>query len=416
MRVALVLHIYQPPVQEESIVRQVATECYLPLIKLIKNRRNQKFTLNIPLSLLELMDKYGYKEWLSDIRNLYESDRVELTGTGAYHPLLTEIPQQLVEEQISLNEYGLGYYFGSKQGFEGEPSIMIKNIQGFFSPELAVNNTLVGTLSEFGYKWFLAERNALPEGTTGTDCIFSIKGAGIKVVCRDKELSNMISFKRNLEIEEVSSYLESKLGAGVPLIIALDGEFFGHHYKDGIYLLESILDKLESYGITLSTVSGIVDEYEHPEITEIRESSWGASDEEHLAGQIYPYWLSKDNELQVKLWKLQNTMIKAYIEQHSEINTTEFQTLPVWKTESVKSIQEQELQDSIHKYILMHKYLHSDKFWWSSKKEILGKYLYHPGVIKKSLEYVEEIISYFKNEEIKSKIAAQVKEINDLLK
>jgi hypothetical protein len=236
------------------------------------------------------------------------------------------------------------------------------------------------------------------------------------MVCRDRDLSNMISFKRNLEMEEISSYLESKLGTGTPIIIALDGEFFGHHYRDGIYLLESILDKLESFGVFLSTVSGVVDEYEHPEITDICESSWGASDEEHLAGQIFPYWLSKDNNLQVKLWVLQNAMIKAYIEQHSDISTSEFQTLPIWKNEVVNTIQDKELQLCIHKYILMHKYLHSDKFWWSSKKEILGKYLYLPGVVVKSLDMVEEIVSYFKDEETKSKINLQVKEIKELLK
>lgn len=398
------------------MLKQIAAECYLPLIKLIKSRRNHKFTLDIPLSLLELMDRFGYKDWIADVRALYESDRVELTGSGAYHPLLTEIPTRLVEEQISLNEYGLGYYFGSTQGFEGEPSIMIKNIQGFFPPELAVSGNLVQTLSSFGYKWFLSEKTALPLEVTGKDSVFEIKDTGVKIVCRDRELSNLISFKRDLLIDDVSSYLLAKNDEKARVFIALDGEYFGHHYKEGLYLLESILDKMDGLGIHFETVSSLIDGYECPTISAVSESSWGASDEDCAKGDIYPFWLSKDNVLQVKLWELQNIMVSKYLEHEIDINSNEFQNIAIWRSGVLKSIEDEQLRNILYKYILIHKYIHSDKFWWSSKKEILGKFLYHPGLVKASLSLVDEMFNCCPNDEAKSQAMLKISEIKDLLK
>ncbi len=416
MKVAIVLHLYQPPVQEEGIFRQVASECYLPLIKLIKNRRNHKFTLDIPLSLLEQMEKYGYGDWIADVRSLYEGERIELLGSAAFHPLLTKIPRQIAEEQIALNEYGLGYYFGSRHGFEGEPSIMIKNIQGFFPPELAVNDELAGTLSDFGYRWFLAEETCLPDDADRNSCIFGFKDKNILVVCRDRTASNAISFKREHSVEDVVSYIASKNSEKSPVIIALDAEYFGHHYREGIYVLENLLDKLEEFGTHLSAVSDLVDEYEYSEISGICECSWGASDEEFDRGETLPFWVSKDNDLQEEMWKLQDLVIKEYLLNYKIVNTIEFQTLPIWKTETLKSIQDNELQSEISKYILLHTFLYSDKFWWASKKEILGKYLYDISILTKSLDLAYSFFKWYPNDDIMSEALQKIETLRSLLK
>jgi predicted glycosyl hydrolase (DUF1957 family) len=416
MKVAIVLHLYQPPVQEEGIFRQVASECYLPLIKLLKNRRNHKFTLDTPLSLLEQMERYGYKEWISDVRTLYESERIELMGSAAYHPLLTKIPQQLVEEQISLNEYGLGYYFGSRHGFEGEPSIMIKNIQGFFPPELAVNSDLADTLASFGYKWFIAEKNSLPVNTDSKACIFQIKNNGILVVCRDRELSNIISFKRDHTMNDIYSYFDSKKDNEYPVVICLDAELFGHHYRDGIYVLENMLSKIEELNSKVETVSELVEEYEYSEIDEIRESGWGASDEEFAKGDIYPFWINNKNEIQKELWKLQELVVKEYISNCKTITTSEFQILPIWKTEELKSLHDTELQLEITKYIHLHNNIHSDKFWWVSKKEITGKVLYDICIVEKYLVQAEGFLNMYSKDDICTEAFSKIDYIRSLLK
>jgi predicted glycosyl hydrolase (DUF1957 family) len=362
------------------------------------------------------MEKYGYGDWISDVRSLYEGERIELLGSAAYHPLLTKIPQQLVEEQITLNEYGLGYYFGSKHGFEGEPSIMIKNIQGFFPPELAVNNELAQTLSDFGYRWFLAEETCLPDDADENSCIFGFKDKGVLVVCRDRTLSNIVSFKRELSMDDVASYLISKNSEKSPVIIALDAECFGHHYKEGIYVLENLLDKIEEFGTYFSTVSELVDEYEYSEIANIYESGWGASEEEFNKGETFPFWIDKDNFLQAEMWKLQDMVVKEYISNYKVINTIEFQTLPIWKNDALKSLYEIDLQQEMCKYMLLHRFLCSDKFWWASKKEILGRYLYDISILSKSLNLVVDFFKLFPNDDIKSDALQKIESIRDLLK
>lgn len=416
MKAAIVLHLYQPPVQEESVLKLVASECYIPLIKFLKNRKNHRFTLNIPLSLLELMDKYGYKSWINEIKSLHESEKIELTGSGAYHPLLTEIPQKVVEEEIVLNEYGLGYYFGSTQGFEGEPSVLIKNIHGFFPPELAVNQNLIETLSSFGYKWVLCEKTALIPGFKGEGSVFSVKDTDLKVVCRDRDLSNMLSFKRDMVPEDLVSYIESKRDLKYPTVIALDGEYFGHHFKEGLFLLENLLDRLDEHGVVFDTVSNILEEFGSVEIDGIGESSWGASDEEFSHNDIYPYWISSDNELQVLLWKLQKLILSNYISDEFVVNSTELQNVPVWDSNEINNVKEENIRNNINNYILVNKFIHSDKFWWSSNKEILGKKLYHPGLVENAMKIAEGITKYYKDGEKITEVKRIIEEIRELLK
>jgi predicted glycosyl hydrolase (DUF1957 family) len=361
------------------------------------------------------MERYGYTDWISDIRSLYEGERAELLGSAAYHPLLTRISRQLVEEQVALNEYGLGYYFGSKHGFEGEPSIMIKNVQGFFPPELAVNNELAETLSDFGYKWFLAEETCLPNHVDKNSCIFGLKDTNVLVVCRDKTLSNIISFKRENAMDDIVSYLASKNSEYPPVIIALDAEYFGHHYKEGIDVLENLLGMLEEFGARVSMVSDLVEEYDCSEIPNICESSWGASDEEFDKGEIYPFWADKDNYLQGEFWELQDIVIKEYLLNYKAVNTIEYQTLPIWKPDALKSLNDSDLQSEISRYILLHRFLHSDKFWWASKKEIIGKYLYDISILSKSLDLALDFLQLYSNSEIKSEALLRIRSIRELL-
>ncbi len=385
------------------MLRQIAFESYLPLIKLLKNRKNHKFTLNLPLSLLELMDKYGYKDWIGDVRALFESERVELTGSAAYHPLLTKLPQFMVEQEIALNEYGLGYYFGSKQGFEGQPSIMIKNVQGFFPPELAVNADLTNKLSDFNYNWFLAEESCLPRGVEKNQCVYGFDGMDIKMVCRDKGLSNLISFKRDTSVDDIISGVKSAQIENRPVVLALDGEYFGHHFKEGIYLLESMLDRLERMGVFIDTVSSVIDDSEPVTIEGMAESCWGASEEEFVRGDLYPFWVNQNNEVQNELWELQDKVLKDNKVLNETIKTDEYCNTPIWK--NLECISDPVIKESVEKYILLHKFVHSDKFWWSSNKEILGKRLYHPGFVKSALALISH----------ESEYRSEVKKIVELL-
>jgi len=402
VKIALVLHLYQPPTQDEAVFRRIFSQCYQPLIKLIKNKKNFSLTLNIPLSLLEQADKYGYGDWISDIKTLYASERVELVGTAAYHPLLTKLSIESAERQIVLNEYALGYYFGSRTGFEGE----------FFSPECAVNNEVVSLVSELGYDWVLVDQTAIPNlSYDGYDPVYNtLKGLDIKIVSRNKSLSDALSFYREPSVDQIINTIFSK---GDNQVIALDGETFGHHNPLGIAMLEDIIDVVVDRGGSFSSVCQLLPEMKARNIEEIIESTWGAGYEDMATGNAYPYW--SGNEIQKRLGSLEKILgdYQASIPVSDEPHDSAAQ--PLWFYESMTDTLD-ETKEYLKRLFWIMKYEHSDKYWWSSKKAILGNpMLFHRGMVEKSLSYASNVAASIPDSKGKDKILKLVKSIASML-
>lgn len=380
-----------------------------------------KFTLNLPLGLLEQMDAHGYSSWLAMVKELHESERVEFTGTGAYHPLLTKIPRYFVEKQIMLNEYSLGYYFGRKNGFEGDPSVLIKDINGVFPPELAVNSDLINTLDELGYKWVLVDECATPQNVYRKDNIFEFGDKNILVVARNTFLSNLISFKRNTDIDDVINYIEQNSDKRGFFIVALDGEMFGHHFDEGIYFLETLLDKLSSMGIDVTTVSNIVSNNRTQKLDDINESSWGSTFDDIKNGNAYPEWADDKNKTQVIQWQLLSHLIEgqeSLDSQHSFGSKAYFghETLPIWKTKELDSLEDKELQKYLAQDIILDKLMASDQFWWASKKILpYNTSIYNPDIVRSYLRLYETYASLIQDNSLSDFIRTKIKEIESTL-
>ena len=153
------INLYQPPTKDAGQIEQFVQSCCIPLIKILKKNKKIKIYICIPLSTLELLDNFGHREIISDLKRLYEGDKIQLTGTTAYYSLLTGLPEGMVQKQIILNEYGLGYYLGARQGFEGEASIMIKDLDTFLPPEFEIDEKISDVVKELGYKEVFSEKN-----------------------------------------------------------------------------------------------------------------------------------------------------------------------------------------------------------------------------------------------------------------
>lgn len=417
MEAAFLLHLYQPPTQDEEVFRQITSECYIPLIKLIKEKKNASFTLNIPLSTMEQMDRYGYEGWINDVKELVETEQVELTGCAAYHPLLTKIPTDLVYKQIILNEYGLGYYFGAHQGFEGEPSILIRDLLGFFPPELAINMDVLKVVDDLGYEWVIADKPAVKEyfdATNDRSGLFTINTINPILIVRDTNFSNLLSFKRDSDIDNVISYINKYFYDNNPNVFVLDAEVFGHHNKDGIYLLEQIIDNLEEKEIKIMTISNIIKEKNTQNIVEIRESTWGESiDEESL---VYPYWHDEKIEIHNILWNLQEEIIKHYMKKTYKKDYEGLENIPFWKKETLNEIKEKKLRKEIESEVLVNKSLQSDQFWWASNKKVFDKVLFSPKMVKKALDLYGQIADDLEDKSLIEKVAKSAQKVRNLLK
>lgn len=159
--VGLLINLYQPPTRDESQIQQFVQNCCFPLIKLLKKNKKIKVFVCIPLSTLELLDKYGYKDVILGLKDLYDADKIQLTSTTAYYSFLIDLSKDMLQKQIILNEYGLGYYFGARQGFEGEASIMIRDLDTFFPPEFETTEEINDVIQELGYKEVFSDKNPI---------------------------------------------------------------------------------------------------------------------------------------------------------------------------------------------------------------------------------------------------------------
>lgn len=348
MKCAFLLHLYQPFFQEKTIFDKIYSQSYKPLLELIKEKQDITLTLNVPLSLLELMEKFGYSSWIEDLKKLYISDRVELVGSGAYHPLLTFLPDSIASDSVILNEYGIGYYLGNHTGFDGDPCILLKNITGFFPPELAVNMQVLKLLSSLGYDWCLVDTPALDNNHSFGN-VFRLDSMPIKIIVRNTQLSNAVAFKRNAEINDLIT-LHSDAN-----VIALDGETFGFHNPLGIILLNNLLQYYSQKNIQVCTISNFVNSITTSNISGIKESSWGMT---KYAGEIYPNWINKSCTINTYLWEFYNKLVSLYQSYNKAITIDPNTIISLWNATG---------DDKLFDNISIQRMFNSDMFWWSSK-------------------------------------------------
>ena len=434
MEIAILLHLYQPVTQSEEVFRKVYKESYEPLLRRVGRLKNFKVSLDIPLSLLEQMDRFGYSEWLSDVKELVRIGKVELVGSAAYHPILPRISKDLIEQQAILNEYGLGYYLGDHQNLEGEPAIMVKNLVGFFPPELAVDEKVLSTVDSLGYKWMIADETAIPGGTSSnsTDVtkesqygIYRYKDYETKIIVRNRALSNLLSFKRDMDMQEIEEALKYYMEKGKKddkdpsFAIVLDGEFFGHHYDKGFMLLDQLVILFRKLGIDIVTVSEYASDDSVSSLSNLRTSSWGASDEEMAAGNIYPMWDNPGNEIHKLQWEILESLVDLYKRDPNVVNIADahdYTVLPFWDSEGIKRIGNTVLRGKIAREILTQKSLNSDQFWWASKKNLpIGEYLWNPEMVRQGLEIFEHLVGMYNNDSVESAVKTQISSIHDLL-
>lgn len=368
MKCAILLHLYQPFFQEKSVFDTIYNQSYKPLLELIKEKKNVTFTLNVPLSLLELMDKFGYSTWIADLKKLYTSDHIELVGSGAYHPLLSTLPEDIATDSIILNEYGLGYYLGSHTGFDGDPCILLKNINGFFPPELAVNTNLFSLLSSLGYTWCLVDTFAIPEGYDKS-VVYRINDIFTSIVVRNSALSNAIAFKRSSSIGDLIA-LHSEIN-----VIALDGETFGFHNPLGLVMLNNLIQYYEYNNIQLVSLSELVSLQPLKILPHINESTWAMS---HVnQREIYFNWINDKSHINNILWKLHQVVVNTYKKLPNTSRDGLSDIISLWNN---KDGTKEQL------YVILQKMLNSDMFWWSSDRYLPDNiHLYNKDVLIRSL-------------------------------
>lgn len=378
---APLLHFYQPPTQVYRVLQKVCDESYRPLVNLFHELSHAKVTVNISGVLTEMLDEHGMSDVIEGLRGLAEKGQVEFTGSGKYHPILPLIPQDEMRRQIVQNYQTNRRFFGENY-----------SPRGFFPPEMGYSRDTIKSILDTGHTWFIVSGVACPTAWP-TDLIHEVSDDGrrLAVFFRDDVLSNRISFKQTDAggfISQLRS-LSPKTG-DVYVITAMDAETFGHHIKhwEELFLAE-VYEALEAgaslvesaslaqeHGallrapvvaepgeIQVVTISELLDLFPRGQCIEPRPSSWSTRLED-ISGSPYPLWKAKDNPIHELQW------------QHLEIVIDLVRkALEVATTEPAKS----------HAEIargFLDRALHSDQFWWVSRKPMWDVNLINRGLMQ----------------------------------
>ncbi|MFX0113201.1 MAG: hypothetical protein ACFFB3_01500 [Candidatus Hodarchaeota archaeon] len=283
--ICIVLHAYQPPypAQDPKIVNRIVQNCYDPFFKQLL-AEEKRITLNINGVLLETLSNDS-SSTIDLLKICADEGLIEFLGSGAYHPIFPLLSsKENRSQQIKANSEISKRILGNSY----DP-------QGFFPPELAVNDWFAREIADFGFRYMLVPQNSVP--LLHRDLLPYMKSASsvskITILPRNRDLSNRIAFRHFgdeisfllASLDQIHEALES------PPIIAMDIETFGEHHSGYQAFLFQLLDRCDNL-----TGSELVDQVPDYEITRLRSSSWSTSDQD-LERNPFPLWANPSNAI-----------------------------------------------------------------------------------------------------------------------
>jgi alpha-amylase/alpha-mannosidase (GH57 family) len=434
---AQLFHFYQPPTQTPQVLEKICNESYRPLLEVLRQNPHIKATLNVNGVLLDMLNDHGYRDIILNLKSLAEKGKVELTGSGKYHPILPLLPANERKRQMELNMATGTHYLNETYA-----------PKGFFPPEMCYANDILPEVIAADYQWIILSGVACPNPWP-VDKIYQVEKEEkrISVLFRDDILSNKISFKQT----SAQDFLEElkRIGGGKDkfyIVTAMDAETFGHHVqnwekiflgdiyeqlnparetKDQIkqtrieynkeepatvcpvcgtkFLLvfsgklpeegnvtcpncqaeltvdfKGIEKEKEETGHSLKekqnleqslqeiktvTISELIQLFPAGEVVDPKTSSWSTTAEDILAGNPYPLWRDKDNEIHRLQWEHLYLCIEIVNKAQECTDSEECKTL----------------SDIARGLLDMAEY--SCHFWWASRRPMWDMNLIQLGLI-----------------------------------
>jgi alpha-amylase/alpha-mannosidase (GH57 family) len=380
---AQLLHFYQPPTQVPSVLKKICDESYRPLLQVFEEYPNARVTINFNGVLTDMLIDCGHRDVIDGLRSLGENGQLEFTGTGKYHPILPLIPKEEVKRQIDLNTQTNRRSFGNAYA-----------PQGFFPPEMCYSQDILQPIIKAGYRWIILSGIACP-AEWPMDVIYKVEheGQNLMLFFRDDVLSNRISFQE-LEAKGFLAHLEEWQGKrkNIYVVTAMDAETYGHHIQgwERTFLakvyeeLEQPAEPLEEIKqakalagqhtalltnneaaskIQMVTISQLLDIFPQGQTIEPKPSSWSTTTDDMKAGNYYPLWQDKENQVHRLQWEHLGICIEL-------VN---------------KALECADNEESRHSATIARGLLdraeHSCQMWWASNRPMWDINLIHMGLL-----------------------------------
>ncbi len=238
----------------KEIFMRVAERVYIKASKILLNslreNRDFRFTISISGVAIDLMERWS-PEAIELLREMVETERVELAAQTYYHSLAWLIDRDEFVEQVRDHVKRIEEVFGYKP-------VSAENT------EFIYNNDVGCALASMGFRATITEGIEWVHGFVGYNHVYRNPLCNIRILVRNYRLSDDIGFRFSLRTwdqypltaEKYASWLGSVSGDLV--LIALDYETFGEHHwpETGIYgFLEHLPKEISKRGLRFSTVS-----------------------------------------------------------------------------------------------------------------------------------------------------------------
>ena len=280
-------HFYQPPRTDPftgRILREpdaapyanwnerITAECYAP------NAEAGHFgsiSFNLGGTLARWLDECAhitYERIVADEREYWKTYAV---GNGLAQPVHhTILPLARRRDKICQVHWGIASF---EHRFGHEPL-------GAWLPEMAVDYETLEILAAEGICFTILSdeqvRGDLDAGA-GPYRVRLPGGGDIAVFVRDRHLSNALSFGMP-DPDQVSDWIQEQVEwrcqKGGLVLIATDGETFGHHHWRGVEVLTSLLEAGEAHGYELTTLGLYLHQSApHAELEVIENTAWSCA-------------------------------------------------------------------------------------------------------------------------------------------
>jgi len=353
------LHIYQPSDQHLGILEKIVNESYRPLLRGFLKIPETRVTLNVSAVLSELLFENGYRDVIENIKLLVEMGRVELTGSAKFHAFLPLLPETEVRRQIVLNHETNKRYFG--EAF---------NPRGFFSPEMSYSPKIAEVVSKLDYEWILIDESSMCNDVFPfvNNKIHKIEGFDLDVYFREKAPSNFIMGALGRSADSLRSAMGNRMKNDEYVIIAADGETFGHH-RPG--LEEVVFDIMACGKFDNVLISDLKTYYPSGDPVMPMDSTWASSVKDVKAGNPYNLWFDKSNKIHEYEWELATVAITTL---HDSIYTDK--KYPSMLEETIKwdemTADQKKSEENKRQWLkardALDRALNSDPWWWASAK------------------------------------------------
>ncbi len=280
-------HFYQPPRRDPfsgtfpnepnaapypNWNARIAAESYAPIAE---SGFFSQLSFNVGSTLIDWLEVKAsdtYRRIIADERNYFATHGVANGLAQPIHHIILPLARRRDKRcQVRWGLASYDHHFGHAA-------------EGMWLPEMAVDLETLQVLAEEGVFYVILSdeqvRGSLDQGA-GPYWVALPGGGRIAVFVRDRQLSNALSFGMP-DSAYVGEWIEYEIVArchdGKRLLVAMDGETFGHHHRQGVFVLKQIMAGSNRYPYRLAALGSILRQNPpQAEIEVIENSAWSCA-------------------------------------------------------------------------------------------------------------------------------------------